>query len=85
MVVLLFGDAPKEISASLLLPDLNYLCEQIATGFANSCRYRDAQKLMYTDDLTGLYNHRYLQIALNQEVRRSQRLWIKVFVVVSRS
>ncbi len=54
-------------------PDLRYLCDQIVLGFENACRFQDAQELMYTDDLTGLYNHRYMQVALEQEIRRSQR------------
>jgi len=36
---------------------------------------------MYSDDLTGLYNHRYLQIALNQEMMRSQRYGLKFSVL----
>jgi diguanylate cyclase (GGDEF)-like protein len=61
--------------------DLRYLCDQIALGFANASRYRNAQQLMYSDDLTGLYNHRYLQIALNQEMMRSQRYGLKFSVL----
>lgn len=53
--------------------DLQYLCDQVQLGFENACRYQSAQELMYTDDLTGLYNHRYMQVALGQEIRRSQR------------
>ena len=33
--------------------------------------------MMYTDDLTGLYNHRYLQVSLNREIRRAQRYGLK--------
>ena len=36
-------------------------------------QYQGARELIYTDDLTGLYNHRYLHIALEQEIRRSER------------
>jgi len=67
--------------ADFSLADLRYLCDQIALGFANSSRYRSAQQLMYSDDLTGLYNHRYLQIALNQEMMRSQRYGLKFSVL----
>ncbi len=59
------------------LADLRYLCDQIALGFENACRYQDAQELMYTDDLTGLYNHRYMQVSLSREIRRSQRYGLK--------
>ena len=68
-VIALCGDFGKSLPEA----DLRYLCDQIVLGFSNGCRYQSVQQLMYTDDLTGLYNHRYLQVALNQEIRRSQR------------
>jgi diguanylate cyclase (GGDEF)-like protein len=52
---------------------LSFLSEQFALGFYNACQYQGARDLIYTDDLTGLYNHRYLHIALEQEIRRSER------------
>mgnify|MGYP001172899462 CR=1 FL=1 len=55
------------------LEGLDCLTAQIGQGFANASRYQDARRLMYTDDLTGLYNHRYLQTVLNAEIKRSQR------------
>lgn len=71
--VVLF-DCPELTSpGSLPVDSLHYLTEQISIGFGNACRYQSAQDLMHTDDLTGLYNHRYLQIALEHEVRRAQR------------
>ncbi len=63
------------------LADLRYLCDQIALGFTNASRYRNAQQLMYSDDLTGLYNHRYMKIALHQEIMRSQRYGLKFSVL----
>ncbi|MCK5825554.1 MAG: diguanylate cyclase [Desulfuromusa sp.] len=65
------------LSERVPLADLRYLCEQVTLGFANACRYQDAQELMYTDDLTGLYNHRYMQISLSREIRRSQRYGLR--------
>ena len=59
------------------MADLRYLCDQVALGFENACRYQDAQELMYTDDLTGLYNHRYMQVSLSHEIRRAQRYGLK--------
>lgn len=70
---LLIVDGPADIEQQISAADLHYLSEQISLGFDNACRFEDAQALMYTDDLTELYNHRYLQVALAQEIRRSQR------------
>lgn len=53
--------------------NLLFLAEQVAIGFNNACQFRGARELIYTDDLTGLYNHRYLHIALEQEIHRSER------------
>lgn len=70
-------DQQETLLSSVSCADLRYLCDQITLGFENACRYQSAQELMYTDDLTGLYNHRYMQIALSQEIRRSQRYGLK--------
>ena len=70
-------DVVDNIVASASLGDLRYLCDQITLGFENGCRYQDAQELMYTDDLTGLYNHRFMQISLSREIRRSKRYGLK--------
>ena len=70
-------DVTAHVVAPASLADLRYLCDQIALAFENACRYQDAQELMYTDDLTGLYNHRFMQISLSREIRRSKRYGLK--------
>ena len=59
---------------------LTFLTEQAALGFRNACQYQGARDLIYTDDLTGLYNHRYMQIALEQEIRRAERYGLEFTV-----
>jgi diguanylate cyclase (GGDEF)-like protein len=59
---------------------LSFLAEQIALGFRNACQYEGARGLIYTDDLTGLYNYRFLQVALAQEVRRAERYGLEFTV-----
>jgi diguanylate cyclase (GGDEF)-like protein len=71
---LIVCDAADDLSD---LTGLDYLCEQVKLGFANACRYQAAQELMYTDDLTGLHNHRYMQISLSREIRRAKRYGLK--------
>ena len=61
--------------------NLQFLAEQTSLGFENACRFSGARELIYTDDLTGLYNHRYLQLALEQEIRRSERYGLEFSVV----
>ena len=63
------AEMPEEVP----IDNLSFLSEQVAIGFSNACQFRGARELIYTDDLTGLYNHRYLHIALEQEIHRSER------------
>jgi diguanylate cyclase (GGDEF)-like protein len=65
--------AGRHLPDLLPVESLQFLGEQAATGFRNACRFQGVRELIYIDDLTGLYNHRYLQIALEREIRRAQR------------
>jgi diguanylate cyclase (GGDEF)-like protein len=58
-----------------------FLAEQAAIGFDNAYRYKGARELIYTDDLTGLYNQRYLDIVLEQEIRRAERYGLEFSVL----
>ena len=71
--LVLCNPSDSELPESLPRQSLTFLAEQVALGFRNACQYQGARELIYTDDLTGLYNHRYLHIALEQETHRSER------------
>ncbi len=71
--LVLCNPAKEELPEELPVESLTFLAEQVALGFNNACQFEGARELIYTDDLTGLYNHRYLHIALEQEIRRSER------------
>jgi len=53
------------------------LCEYAVRYVQNECRWHrkldKTQALLYRDDLTGLYNMRYLEVVLESELRRAQR------------
>ena len=57
----------------LPVDNLIFLAEQATLSFENAFRFQGARELIYTDDLTGLYNYRYLQKVLDLEIRRSER------------
>lgn len=71
--VVLFNRFGTELP--LLLPQDNrlFLAEQLALGFRNACQYQGTRELIYTDDLTDLFNQRYLKIAIEQELHRAER------------
>ncbi|ORJ57092.1 GGDEF domain-containing response regulator [Geothermobacter hydrogeniphilus] len=61
--------------------NLHFLAEQAGIAFDNAYRYQGARELIYTDDLTGLYNQRYLDIVLEQEIRRSERYGLEFSII----
>ena len=57
----------------LPVDNLMFLADQASLSFENAFRFQGTRELIYTDDLTGLYNYRYLQKVLDLEIRRSER------------
>ncbi|GAH20496.1 unnamed protein product, partial [marine sediment metagenome] len=55
------------------LTTLTTLSELIAIAIQNANLYKESERLAITDDLTGLYNTRYLYAALEKELERSKR------------
>jgi len=66
---------PEDSDFPQPVPDRNlqFLLEQSALGFRNAFHYKNVRQLIYTDDLTGLHNYRYLEIILDQEILRAER------------
>lgn len=73
-VIVLFNDPGQK------LPDFTerkenilFLMEQSLRAFENSRNYNLAKDMLFIDDLSGLYNYRYLEIALDRELKRIER------------
>jgi diguanylate cyclase (GGDEF)-like protein len=58
-----------ERELELLVP----LGEQLAIAIENARLFQETNRLAITDELTGLFNHRYFYQQLDQEFRRAQR------------
>ncbi len=54
-------------------PLLNFFCRQTRLSLVNAERNAQVQSLIYIDDLTKLYNSRYLNVVLDREMKRSER------------
>ncbi len=59
------------------LPDISsrqknivFLIEQSAHAFENAETFSQAQDMLFIDDVSGLFNHRYLEVALEREMKR---------------
>ena len=64
----------------LNLPDIHarkknirFLLEQSARAFQNAENFSMAKEMLFIDDLSGLFNHRYLEVALDRELKRVER------------
>ena len=65
---------------SCTLPDITkfrknilFLVEQSLHAFENAENFSKAKDLSFIDDVSGLYNHRYLDVALEREMKRVER------------
>ena len=67
--VFVFADAITEEKKECL----NFVKEQIGLAVDNSLRYLNAQEMAYMDELTKVYNIRYLYVALENELKRAER------------
>ncbi|NJD61738.1 MAG: GGDEF domain-containing protein [Deltaproteobacteria bacterium] len=54
-------------------PFLNFFYRQARFALLNAERSVQTQNLIYIDDLTKLYNSRYLNVVLDRELKRSER------------
>jgi len=54
-------------------PLLNFFCRQARLSLINAERSTQVQSLIYIDDLTKLYNSRYLNVVIDREMKRSER------------
>lgn len=50
-----------------------FLLEQAALAFDNAETYANAKDMLFIDDLSGLFNYRYLDVALDRELKRAER------------
>ncbi|GAB4434474.1 MAG: diguanylate cyclase [bacterium] len=67
--ILVFVDSIPEEKKEVL----GFVKDQINLALENSLRYLNAQEMAYIDELTKVYNIRYLYVALDNEIKRSER------------
>jgi diguanylate cyclase (GGDEF)-like protein len=80
-VVVLLSNGGTTPIPPLKLDNIRFLVEQSALAIENAGRFAMAKELLNIDELTGLYNYRYLEIALEREIRRSERYGLSLAVI----
>jgi diguanylate cyclase (GGDEF)-like protein len=68
-IVLFFSNAPPENVAEVT----GYLSRHYALALRNLGRFAEVEDLAYMDDLTHLFNTRYLHLVLDREVKNAQQ------------
>lgn len=53
--------------------NINFLLEQSVLALENASSFAHARDMLFIDDLSGLYNQRYLEVALEREMKRIGR------------
>ena len=80
-VVVLLNDPGSALPQNTNSKTLNFILDQASLAFENAARYTTVKNLLYVDELTGLNNYRYLDIALEREIKRAERNGTSVSVL----
>ena len=80
-VVYLFNEADRNLPGTINLKNIHFLLDQSSLALENAVRYARAKNLVNIDDLTGLYNYRYLDLTLGREIKRAERYGSHVSVL----
>jgi len=73
-VIVLFSEPGHRLpDIRLERKNILFLLEQSSQAFENAETYSRAKDMLFIDDLSGLFNHRYLEVALNHELKRAER------------
>ena len=72
-VIVLFNDPDTPLPKEINRKHVSFLLDQASLALDNAARYNFAKDLLYIDELTGLYNYRYLDVVLERELKRSER------------
>ncbi len=70
---LLLGSREKDAFSAHHSHVLSILCNQASVSLENSSIIQKMEELAITDGLTGLFNHRYFQQAIQNEIERAER------------
>lgn len=80
-VVVLLSDSGSPMPGVVNFDNIHFLLEQSSLALENAGRYSFAKDLLNIDELTGLYNYRYLEIALDREIKRAERYGLQMSVI----
>lgn len=72
-IILLLSDAERGNFTPARIKYASFIAKETILAFENLDQYLGAKELAYIDDLTSLYNSRYLYLILDREIKRAKR------------
>jgi diguanylate cyclase (GGDEF)-like protein len=63
------------------IKNVTFIAEHASNAFENAQKYTEAKEMAFIDSLTGLYNSKYLEAALDKELKRADRLLTPVTIL----
>ncbi|HAO92321.1 MAG: hypothetical protein A2X93_05740 [Deltaproteobacteria bacterium GWC2_56_8] len=79
--ILILGKGGKEVYSLREIKNATFIVEHSAGAFENAQKYAEAKEMAFIDSLTNLYNAKYLDNALDKELKRADRLMMPVTVL----
>ncbi|MBI5345024.1 MAG: diguanylate cyclase, partial [Deltaproteobacteria bacterium] len=79
--ILLLSVSNKEVFGAKDLKNADFIAEHASQAFENARKYSEAKGMAFVDSLTNLYNGKYLENALDNEIKRADRLRMPVTVL----
>ncbi len=78
---LVFNAAGRNAFSHRDIKNAAFVIEHAAESFENARKYAEAKEMAFIDSLTNLYNSKYLEMALDKELKRADRLIMPVTVL----
>ncbi len=72
-VIILFNDPNQVVPVLKNEKNISFLQEQASRSLENALRFTSTRELLYIDELSGLFNYRYLKVAMEREIKRADR------------
>lgn len=79
--VAFFNDPGKPFPFGFRQKSIHFLAEQSSLAIDNAARYASARDMLYVDELTSLFNYRYLDLSLDRELKRADRFGSTVSMI----
>jgi diguanylate cyclase (GGDEF)-like protein len=80
-VVVIFNENNNDSHTTTNPGNIRFLMEQSTLALENAGRFSAVKDLLNIDELTGLYNYRFLGIALDREIRRAERYGLSMAII----